>query len=162
MSEGQDYRTYDAYGKETTPIDVRVRLREARKQETATYVAVAAWAEQFSERKPHTSGYPHSSAADALRQLTDDWCLPGIVLQITDDGEVSPVYRLARNGVIFKLKPCPVADAHGGVYCPKCHAAPNLQEPQYAGRGEGIPRATGVVRCTADECGHLYRPVPLA
>jgi hypothetical protein len=122
-------------------------------------VAYAAIAKNERGRLQSATGY--QKASQALIHLTDIWCLPGIVLQITDDGEVRPVYRLARNGVIFEFEPYPVTDVHGGAYCPKCHAAPGTQEPQYSGHGEGLPYATGVFRCTADECGNVYRPVPL-
>lgn len=128
-----------------------------------TYAAIARARTDTGELVPGRLNMArgHPEARQALVHLTDLWCEPGIVVQITDEGDVSPVYRLARNGVIFKFEPYPVTDTDGAVYCPRCHAAPGLQEPQYTGHGDGIPVASGVFRCTADECGNVYRPAKL-
>lgn len=122
-------------------------------------VAYAAIAKNERGRLQSATGY--QKASQALIHLTDVWCLPGIVLQITDTGEVSPVCRLARNGVIFKYDAWPASDMYGAVYCPKCHAAPRLQEPVYSARGDEHPHHSRAFRCMSPECGNVYRPVPI-
>lgn len=92
----------------------------------------------------------HASPGEAIRKLTHEWELPGLVLTVTDRGEIVPLRRVNARGTVYGFDQHPVTGADGSVYCPQCHERPGQQEPVYVG-GD----ATGEFCCRA--CGTYYR-----
>jgi hypothetical protein len=97
----------------------------------------------------------HASPGDAIMELTHRWELPGLVITVTEHGEVLPLRRVNAQGIVYGFDQYPVRDADGSVYCPQCHARPGQQEPVYVGG-----QATGEFCCRS--CGTYYQPAPPA